>query len=175
MYTKEQKKLINEVFDDLKKLNCNYSSLTNIINKFKEKNGLNKTEIEVGKYYKSNRGEVLFINKCNNGYGIDYFGDFVEMSDGYIIDDFTTEITREEFNSKMLEYAEKKYPKGTKFKSIISSHIITSDKIEFGIFTPNEIYSNGRCMFKDGKWAEIVEEEIVLTVPKGAKYRVEEV
>jgi len=186
MYTQEQKKLINEVLEEISK-NV-YTLKFQAIQDFKEKHNLNEPMFEVGKCYKSERGSVVCftgnVDEINiGGYGI--------LSDGYYYNDnfwnkniYTTEIPREEFNKMLLEYAEKKYPKGTKVKCLSDGKEQIVNILEFGRTQKNTIFSYEgiravATIFDDGKFAEIIEEveqpTIILKVPKGSNYRVEEV
>ncbi len=186
MYTQEQKKLINEVLDEL----CRYMDkpsteaiykrwFVSRVSDFKEKHNLNEPMFEVGRCYKEENHNLTFLIteiKDFTIYGYGFNGDrFDNDGSGWVEydDEDCTEIPREEFNKMLLEYAEKKYPKGTKVKSELSTRYIVNNLSMIG----NDIFTgNGYALIfnsETGQWAEI--EPIILKVPKGTNYRVEEV
>lgn len=142
-----------------------------------------ENKLEVGKWYKSknhNKKTLFFTNKetCDEdmGYGFDFIGRYYETDfvlSGSKPEDFEL-ATEEEVREALINEAKKRgYNEGVKCKFGIIEDIRT---IETNIFDWNGKYLFVRCIngnadiiFKNGKWAEIIEE------PKETKPTKEEI
>jgi hypothetical protein len=121
-----------------------------------------KNTLEVGKWYKEKEKSNLLVCftdiEKGYGYGVNRIN---EWNDNFCRDDKKSfELaTEQEVKEALINEAKKMgFIKGAKFLSVL-----TAVKSECGInynyyYDENELYSNGMCLFKDGKWAEIVKE-----------------
>jgi len=117
-----------------------------------------KKTLEVGKWYKDlYLGHLAFREKDNGNYGFLY-GDWNTVIECKTPKQWTLATEQEVKEALINEAKKRRFVKGTKFLSLL-----TAVKSECGInynyyYDENELYSNGMCLFKDGKWAEIVKE-----------------
>jgi hypothetical protein len=104
---------------------------------------------------------LAFYDGKGNVYGIQVNGEwFTYQTDNHPSNDRKNRYaTQQEVKEALINEAKKRgFVKGVKFLSLL-----TAVKSECGInynyyYDENELYSNGMCLFKDGKWAEIVKE-----------------
>lgn len=135
-------------------------------------------KFEVGKWYKSKLEEKALVcfrlidnklpkdakRKTNAvGYGFTAYGNW---GDDIFFYDFEWEEADEELvKRRLIEYAEKNYPEGTRFKTLCRGEF--SDKVVIQKNVPkfgakNRIFSTSFCfIYEDGKWADIVEKPIL--------------
>lgn len=123
-----------------------------------------ENKLEVGKWYKSESGSICF-NLGDSYYGFDCVGDWRDITYFKIGEDiYEWELaTEEEVREALINEAKKRgYKEGVRCKFGIIKEIRT---IKTNIFDWNGKYLFVRCIngnadiiFKNGKWAEIIEE-----------------
>lgn len=139
-----------------------------------------KTELEVGKWYSHKEGECLaFVEKLTDndfiGYGFEYPKKWRNTkgnwTNGY---SKWTLATEEEVKTALIAEAKRRgFKHGVKIKPINKvTHL--NNKIDLGYKIcfyerDNEFWMGGYCLFKDGKWAEIISEPIELTLEQIAE------
>jgi hypothetical protein len=119
-----------------------------------------KNTLEVSKWYKYNDSDIHLVCFTNveksEGYGFCKSG-WVDLD---IWNDRNLRLaTEQEVKEALINEAKKRgFVEGTKFLSLLSA-VKSICGINYNCYyNENELYSNGMCLFKDGKWAEIVKE-----------------
>lgn len=132
-----------------------------------------ESKIEVGKWYKTKRGSLFYLSSFdsdkNKGYGFDLFGRWVDNRGiigffGYK-SDIIREAKDEEVEEALVAEAKKRYKVGDKLSKIWNDSSlgdrIFSNELSLWrncIWIENDLgYSS--CIFKDGKWAEIIDDK----------------
>jgi len=121
-------------------------------------------KLEVGRWYKSTKSEALaFIKevfrKDFKAFGFDLEGNWCDLDDEWTIDLSLWNPTTEQEVLKALtkEAVKRGFEEGRKFTSCVSKFIDICN----GYFSYNEelneLYSNGTCVFSNGKWATIIQ------------------
>jgi len=145
------------------------------LSNLKEK-GLIKEEFEVGKWYKATNSQALcfIVSFPNRGikdecevYGFDISGDWIGGTNCYgsITNEFV-KATDKEVEEALVKEAKKRGFKGNSKLKMFSEYdeqYEVSTEFFFSmdhnvLYMGNPCFSN-RTIFKDGKWAEIVEED----------------
>lgn len=133
--------------------------------------GLIKEELEVGKWYKYSDSEgFLFCitNVQNDGvevYGFNSWGNWID--EGSYYSEYLIPATDKEVKDALIKEAKKRgFKEGVKFKSIVSGNIRKFTGFYFGSDEDECWLSNDTvgCIFKKGKWAEIIEEKKEIVV-----------
>lgn len=124
-------------------------------------------ELEIGRWYKAQYGDAIFKITGIDGekikaYGFDYKKQWVNEKNNFgNISNAMQPATKQEVEQALFAEAEKIYKKGDYVKSLFSPY---EDFINgtFDISFDGQIWANGKDfsikVFKDGQWAEIIEE-----------------
>lgn len=127
--------------------------------------------LEVGKWYTDNDdyGFLVYITKIKQekyfGYGFDGNGDWCndDNEDWGDVSDIDKPATYKEVRTAIEKEAVKRYPIGAKVKCLLDGrvfNIIRESVFDFDILG-NKGYFGGVKVFDNGKWAEIIEEEVL--------------
>lgn len=147
-----------------------------------------ESELEVGKWYKTKNGHLKFFVDEGTAYGFDMIGNWNEVGKGYRYsfrsDNYWTPATDKEVETALIAEAKRKYTLGCKIKKLDnfyygSSNLIIDDltKIQYEKASNQLAIKDKKgfwiCIFKNGKWAEIISEPIELTLEQRIE-RIEE-
>lgn len=134
-----------------------------------------ESKIEVGKWYKVRGGCLFYLSSFdsgkNKGYGFDSSGDWNDNRGTAYYFGYKSDIIREakgkEVEEALVSEAKKRYNVGDKLSKIyddssrgdrIFSHELTSDHWRNCLWIDND-HGYSSCIFKDGKWAEIIDDK----------------
>lgn len=127
-------------------------------------------KLEVGKWYKCKGQEnfLIFITSECNRYGFDTDGKWFnvfKINSKINLDSFNNayyEATPEEVETALINKAKKMGYKPDNFTCLFGSSLHVLDVEEQFFFNDNELWQGIRgranCVFKDGKWAEVVKQ-----------------
>lgn len=109
-------------------------------------------------YYIKSDPKYLAYCHDNGKYGFDSLGNWFGDLPKAVLDDKWVKASDELVRERLLEYAKKHYPSGTKVKleginatyTIFSGNVLTLNYCK----KETSIYSNGGYIYKNGKWAE---------------------
>lgn len=131
-----------------------------------------KPKLEVNKWYKDpNSNWLVFITSSRSGYGFDTDNKWFENVDStWGLKDIIP-ATDEEVRERLLKYAKENYPEGTKYKCVNNNEKIYHNRDNFQfqidkyIISDKNIWSSitnssGGWLYKDGKWAKIIEKPL---------------
>lgn len=146
-----------------------------------------ESELEVGKWYKSDYPLLIFITEVKHhelvGYGFNAVGFYSEgtfctRADERNRVDYNTfnfkPATDKEVETALINEAKRRgFKEGVEIKPI-NKVIHLNNKIDLEYNTcfyesENEFWMGGYCLFKDGKWAEIISEPIEVTLEQIAE------
>ena len=135
-----------------------------------------ESKLEVGRWYKSPEfGSSLFcVTKINGdyatAYGFNFIGIWQDEKAEFAFSNLEnkTLATPEEVETALINEAKKRgFEDGVKIiplnKTIAKAVIDLGFKIEFKQYE-NEFWMGGYCLFKNGKWAEIIEKPTEMTL-----------
>jgi len=118
-------------------------------------------EFELWEWYKNKKGGLVFISGTNSGYGFDASDNWMsEDGEEWGLKDLKP-ATYIEVEERLLAYAKKHYPVGTKYKSANSVNEFEVKEQLFEVqprLTRLFSESGKGCLLYDGKWAEIIQE-----------------
>jgi len=120
-----------------------------------------KPSLEVGKWYKNSVGTVAYNEGL--GYGIDscgfWFDKYRENGlSGYPISEWTLATPQEVEEALTKEAVKRGFKKGVKVHSLADGRIVDlNGDITTFYFKDNELYKGGCLIFKNGTWAEKIE------------------
>ena len=153
MYSKEE---VVELFNDFSE---NYGR--NSYKEFLKEKGLIEPELEIGKWYHYGT-DLLVWNGGDLTYGFSLGVDY--LNNAYFTVDNATPATDREVEEALIKEAKKRgFKEGVKFETLDGSEVTFENTKVFeraiAFFNDHtEMYENGGCFFKDGKWAEIIED-----------------
>ena len=144
-----------------------------------------ESELEVGKWYKTKNGHLKFFVDEDTAYGFDMIGNWNEVGKGYRYsfrsDNYWTPATDKEVETALIAEAKRRgFKDGVKIRHIlfdmsfskglpiINNFNLTYDHSDNSLDYKAEDGQRFR-IFKDGKWAEICEEPIELTLEQIAE------
>jgi hypothetical protein len=141
------------------------------IKEFMINNGVVKNELEVGKWYKSEKTGLWFIEEIINkerekSFGIGKLGNFFSSRERYQSGDYIPATPQEVETALKNEAVKRGFVYGIKYESP-QSKIPNTCNGRFRFDSEiNVFYSNGVAVFMDGVWAEIItQEETYIKVP----------
>lgn len=174
MNKKEQIELLDEFVSNLGKQDLS-KNINIILQDFKKHKGL--IDEPVNGWYISDIDNMCFFKDNKLQYWINNNGYFKSDSNRNI-ENTDTPATPEQVNEVFKKYIEKHYV-GKRVKCLFDGeeYVVEGfDEIDF----EGDVIANGDFdvvyLFKKGTWATIIEEEVLtIKIPKGTKYKIEEV
>lgn len=137
----------------------------------------NKPKFEVGKVYKDPANKfIIYVTSLKDGfprevygYGINMIGHWFESITTTSIIDGCIEATPSEWEAALKKEAERKYPVGTRIKSLFNEVHGTTCQLPYFNHKSETIWvsigkSHSAVIYENGKWASIIQE------PKSAEW-----
>jgi hypothetical protein len=132
---------------------------------------IKKKVLPVNVWLEYRNGSIAFRTGKRSGYGFDAEGDW-EDPDYYSFDDQVHNwelASKGKVNNLLVAEAEKRYPKGTKYRSAKDGGIYISTG-SFHISRNGRIIESINCtVFKSGKWVDVVEDVNENKIPERFK------
>jgi len=135
-----------------------------------------KSELEVGRWYKGDRGVLAFATKIKSntdffGYGFSYdHREWMKEDETSWYNKNWTLATEPEVSEALINEAKKRgFKEGVSIITVDNSYpckidTYDSKNIEFEIDYPNSLNFGNKCIYKDGAWAEIIPTVTELTL-----------